>query len=481
MGPKPFRPGRAPAEAPPACPTSRRRMAEVVGAAALAACLRPAVAQVTDLSTRPGEDWPAFLGPGGDGRSSLVPLATDWSRSGPAIAWHVEMGEGYGPPAVALGRVLVFDRVGPQTRLRALGLDTGRLLWQQTAPSAYVDMFGYDGGPRAAPVISDDAVISYDPEGRLTCRSLSDGALRWEVDTAARYHVVANFFGVGSAPLVTGVAGDRQVIVVVGGSPPGSRPTAPDRLDTVRGLDSGLVAFDIATGEERWRASGELASYSSPLLARIDGHDRIVAWMRDRLLLVDPRNGAVLDGIRYRADELFSVNAANPVVVGNEILLSETYGPGSALIDAAGDRLQVVRQDPDNARPPRALRSHWGTPVHHQGHVYGSSGRHAGDARLVCADWKTGAVTWSEPGLGRAGVVFADGHLVVLGEYGDLLLVRATPTRYEEVARARLRSDAPDTKGMELLVPPCWAAPVIARGWLLVRGRGRLVCVDLTR
>lgn len=466
------RSGLAPHHASPRCLTRRHLLA---AAATLGAAPRLHAAPPADLSTRAGEDWPGFLGPSGNGRSSLAPLPTRWPESGPRIAWHLELGEGYGPPAVALGRAVVFDRFGPQTRLRALAAETGRLLWQQTAATDYTDMFGYDGGPRAAPVIADDAVLTYDPEGRLVCRALADGSLRWEVDTAARYHVIPNFFGVGVAPLVIDGAAGRLVVVPVGGSPPGTRPAAPDRLDTVRGLDSGLVAFDLETGAERWRASAELASYSSPMVARIGGRPRIVTWMRDRLLLVDPAQGAVLDSLRFRADELFSVNAANPVVVGSEILLSETYGPGSALVDAAGDRLRIVRTDPPGSRPARSLRSHWGTPVFHEGHLFGSSGRHAGDAQLVCVDWATGQATWHEPGLGRASLALADGHLIVLGEYGDLILARANPERYEEVARTRLRD-----KGSELLVPPCWAAPVIARGLLFVRGRGRIVCVDLT-
>jgi hypothetical protein len=70
-----------------------------------------------------------------------------------------------------------------------------------------------------------------------------------------------------------------------------------------------------------------------------------------------------------------------------------------------------------------------------------------------------------------------DGHLVVLGEYGDVALVRATPERYDEVSRTRLRDPA---AGGELLAPPCWAAPVVARGLCYVRGQGRLVCFALT-
>ncbi|MFM7041297.1 MAG: hypothetical protein ACKO35_03785, partial [Planctomycetaceae bacterium] len=104
-----------------------------------------------------------------------------------------------------------------------------------------------------------------------------------------------------------------------------------------------------------------------------------------------------------------------------------------------------------------------------------ASGRHAGDAALVCVDWRTGAVRWAEEGFGRASLVLTDGHLVVVAEFGDLLLVRATPERFTLVSRARLV----DPSGGPLLEPPCWAAPVVARGLCYVRGAGRLVCIDL--
>jgi len=95
-------------------------------------------------------------------------------------------------------------------------------------------------------------------------------------------------------------------------------------------------------------------------------------------------------------------------------------------------------------------------------------------------DWKTGAVRWSEGGFGRASAVLAAGHLIVLGEYGDLALTRATPQRYDEVSRTRLLDRGAAGPPVDLLVPPCWAAPVVARGLLYVRGKDRLVCLDLT-
>jgi outer membrane protein assembly factor BamB len=429
--------------------------------------------------SRPGEDWPGFLGPTQNGRSSLRGLAVPWGKGGPRIVWTAELGEGYCSPAVAAGKTVVFDRVADEARLRCLAAETGQVLWEQRYPCGYTDLFGYDGGPRACPVIAGDRVITHGPEGLLACWSLASGEPRWRVDTAATYHVVQNFFGVGAAPIVwrAEAGGDGgRVIVQVGGSHPESAPADPQRLDLVRGLDSGLVAFDLGTGREIWRASDQLASYSTPVVARFGGRERLLAWMRDDLLCVDPAHGLVLASFRWRADELFSVVAASPVVDGTEVLLSETYGPGSVLLDFATDPPREIRRDPPTGRPRNALFAHWATPVLHDGCLYGSSGRHAGDALLVCVDWRTGRILWSERGLGRASVAYVDGHLIVLGEFGDLILARASPAGYQEVSRARL-TDPLD--GSDLLVPPCWAAPVIAHGYLYVRAAGRLVCLDL--
>lgn len=429
-----------------------------------------------DLSTRQGEDWGAFLGPHGDGRSGTRGIAATWPASGPGVVWHAPMGDGYCAPTVAGGRAILFDRVDDRLRLRAVVAETGLPLWQVERPVRYVDSFGYDGGPRACPVIVGDRLLAYGPDGGLECRAVADGTLLWEVDTAKDFHVVQNFFGVGTAPLPVDADGRRLVVVQVGGSAPGTTPPSPERLDVVKGLDSGLVAFELETGREVWRASDQLASYSTPVRATIGGRERILAWMRDDLVSIEPGTGRVLDRFRWRSDELFSVVAASPVVAGDRVLLSECYGPGSVLLGVEDDRFREIRRDRAGARPRQALKAHWNTPVLDGGHVWASSGRHAGDAQLVCVDVESGEVRWSEGGLGRSSVTLVDGHLLVLGEYGDLVLARASADAFEEVSRARPVDPA---SGRELLAAPCWAAPVVARGLAFVRGAGRVVCLEL--
>ena len=48
-------------------------------------------------------------------------------------------------------------------------------------------------------------------------------------------------------------------------------------------------------------------------------------------------------------------------------------------------------------RRDKSLMTHWNTPVHHEGYVYGSSGRHTNEAELRCVELATGKVPGASP------------------------------------------------------------------------------------
>ncbi len=128
-------------------------------------------------------------------------------------------------------------------------------------------------------------------------------------------------------------------------------------------------------------------------------------------------------------------------------------------------------------RGRKSLQTHWCTPVYHDGYVYASSGRHSGGAELRCVAWESGEIAWSQPGLRRASLLYADGNLVVLSEDGTLRVVRADPEAFDLVATLRLTDEA----GRPLIRPPAWSPPALAHGLLYVRGDDRLVCLDLAK
>ena len=417
-----------------------------------------------------GADWPKFLGPTADSKSPETGLLTKWGPCGPPVVWHRKLGTGYGIGAVAEGRFYQFDRIEDQARLTCLDAHRGTPLWKFEYPTEYEDLLGYNNGPRSSPVIDGWRVYIFGPEGLLQCVDARDGKLVWKVDTAKKFGVVQNFFGVGSTPVVE----KDLLMVMVGGSPADSQDAGRFDLDRVVGNGSGIVAFDKRTGQVKYAITDELASYSTPQLATIDGRRWCFVFARGGLVAFDPATGKVDFHYPWRARLRDSVNASTPVVVGNEVLISETYGPGSSLLRVKPGGYDVVWRDPPERN--KALQCHWNTPIYHQGYLYGSSGRHSGEAELRCIEWKSGKIQWSQPGLGRASLLYVDGHFICLGEDAELRLVRATEKEYVEVARAIVRETS---DGPPLLKPPAWAAPILAHGLLYVRGEDRLVCLRL--
>ena len=446
-------------------------------------------AQVPDLGTRQqGVDWPRFLGPTGDSKSPETGILQRWPRQGPPIVWQREIHGGYGIGTVSRGRYFQMDRIGDRAILDCVNSQTGEHLWSFDYASDYADIFGYDGGPRCSPVIDGDRVYIFGSEGILHCLRVTDGEPIWKVDTQRQYGVVQNFFGVGSTPIVEG----DLLIVQIGGSPPESQNVPPGRLDRVAGNGTCVVAFHKYTGEEKYRLSDELASYAAPVAATIDSRRWCFVFARGGLLGFAPTSGKLDFFYSWRASDLESVNASTPVVVGNEVFISETYGPGSSLLRVREGGYEIVWRDanPQAARGRRTLHSmqtHWNTPIHHEGYLYGSSGRHSSDAELRCIEWSTGKVLWSEPGLTRCSLLYADGHFICLGEDGALRLIKANPQRYERVSEVILLAeedarDAADRFGFgrqPLLKYPAWAAPILSHGLMYVRGRDRVVCLEL--
>lgn len=415
-----------------------------------------------DLRSRTsGSDWPCFLGPTRDSISAEKGILAPWPKDGLRVVWQCGVSEGYGAPAISRGRLLLFDRVQDRMRLSCLKSETGESLWNFTYPTAFQDNYGYSGGPRCSPVVDDDRVYLHGPEGMLHCLKVADGKLVWKLDTAKQFGVVDRFFGAAGAPVVEG----DLLLVPVGGSPPGSDDVSTGEL---KSNGSALVAFDKYTGKVRYQVGNDLSSCSSPVVATMGGRRWCFLFARTGLLAFDPTTAKIDFHFRWRARSLESMNASNPVVLGDRVFISECYGPGSALLKVKPGGYEAAWTDASRPRD-KSLQCHWMTPIHVDGRLYGSSGRHTGEAELRCVDLATGEVKWSEPDLTRTSLLLIDGHFICLGEDGTLRLLKVNPNKFEEVSRMTLPA----------LQYPCWAAPIVSHGLLYVRGRHRLYCLEL--
>ncbi|MDX1968090.1 MAG: PQQ-binding-like beta-propeller repeat protein [Planctomycetaceae bacterium] len=451
-------------------------------------------------SKRPGEDWPLFLGPRETGVSGETGLLDQWPVAGPPMLWNQKLGEGYAPPSVRCERVVVMHRLRDQEIVECLHAETGESLWKYSYETDFSDPYGYNGGSRCAPILTADRCFTFGPQGKLLCLDLATGARIWENDTTKHWEIPQHFFGAGCTPILEG----SMLIVLVGGQP-----------------NSGVVAFEAATGKVLWESVGKetwdgvtsddpggkpyrwtgeemLVSYSSPVCATIHGERHLLCLMRQGLVSLDPQNGNLRFRYWFRSRTHESVNAARPVVIGDQIFLSAAYETGSALLKVNPDNqsFQVVKRD------KRGMSTHWSTPIALDGHVYGFSGRHEPEARLQCVDLATGELKWDSNGYdeaalanleqdpvtgkirdkttlkavpfpfyGRGSKILADGKFIVLAERGTLALVKPSTEKLEEISRVQFPQ----------MGYPSWAAPVLSRGRLYLRSESHLVCLDLQK
>jgi outer membrane protein assembly factor BamB len=386
-------------------------------------------------------DWPQFLGPDRNGVYSGGDLAEQWPSGGPQKIWEKKIGSGFSNSVVANGRLILFHRVGNDEVVDALDAASGKGIWSYKYPTAYQDDFGFDPGPRASPLVNNGKVYTFGAEGVLTCLDFESGKKIWSVATKDAFGVRKGFFGAASAPLVQG----SRLFSNVGGG------------------KAGLVAFDKDTGKVLWTSTNDEASYSSPVAANFGGKSYIIFFTRNGLVAVEPGSGKVEFQHSWRSRSRASVNAAVPLVVGNQIFLSASYGTGAALFRFDSGTLTRIWSSDD------ALSNHYATSVHHDGYLYGFHGRQEYSQSFRCIELKTGRVRWSEEGFGAGTVTLAGGRLVLLREDGELVLAKASPERFELGPRAKI------------LPGVVRAYPALAGGMLYARNEDTLVCVRLKK
>ncbi len=379
---------------------------------------------------RAGE-WPGFLGPLRNGTLPGESLPDSWPPEGPARLWERPVGSGFSGPVALVDRVVLHHRIGGEEIVWSLDPATGRTQWSYSMPTDYRDDFGFDDGPRATPAAYRGRLYAHGAQGLLVCLDLQSGRPVWQVDTRRQLGASKGFFGPACSPLVEGD------LVILG---PGSA------------VHGGIVALDRATGALRWKASRDEASYSSPVAATIGGSRLAVFFDREGMKAVDLRGGALRFQWPWRPRARASVNAATPLVRGDQVFLTTSYGRGAILLDLSGPAPRQVWSGDSS------LSAHYATPVRHGEHLYGFHGRQERGAALRCVSWQDGTVRWSRETVRNGSVLGAGDRLLILQENGELILIEADPAAYRELDRA------------QILPFGVRAFPALAEGVLYARG-----------
>jgi outer membrane protein assembly factor BamB len=396
-------------------------------------------AAIATLLLAAAADWPQFLGPDRNGTYSGPAIEIQWPEGGPRRVWEKKIGQGFAGPAVVGNRLLLFHRLGNREVVEALDASTGAPLWRHDYGTTYRDDFGFDEGPRSVPVVAEGVVYTFGAEGMLSAIALETGKPLWSVPTAERFKVPKNFFGAAGSPLVL----DGRVLLNVGG------PKA------------GLAAFDARTGSVLWTATDDEASYSSPTAADFGGQRLALFHTRSGLEIVDSAKGTVKHQFPWRSRSRASVNAAVPLVVGDVVFLSASYGTGAAALRLGSSGLTKLWSSDE------VLSSHYATAVHRDGMLYGFHGRQEYGQSFRAVELLTGKLLWSEEGFGAGTVTLASDRLLIVRESGELVVAEASPRAFRVLARA------------PVLPGTVRAYPALADGVLYLRNETTLGAFDL--
>ncbi len=390
-----------------------------------------------------GGDWPQILGPHRDGRAENESLADSWPTTGPKVLWEKPIGRGYAGVAVVGERGVLFHRVENEELVQAFDVRTGKFLWKFAIPSSYVSGISPDDGPRCVPVVHGDRVIVFGAQGTLACLRLADGGKVWSVDTHAEFRAGEGYFGAGSSPIVEG----DKVIVNVGGAKAGA----------------GIVAFSLENGQVVWKATHEDASYSSPIAVTVQGIRHLIVETRLKAVSLNPENGSIRFEVPFGMRGP-TVNGANPTVLGDRLFLTASYGIGAVFAKIGDTSLEKLWDSND------LISTQYATCIADGGLIYGLHGRDdQGQASLRCIDPDKQKIVWQKDDFGYATLLFADGKLIVQKTDGTLVLVKASPSQYTELASAQIFN----TK--------TFALPALAAGRLYARDERTLKCLDLRR
>ena len=390
-------------------------------------------------------DWPQFLGPQRNGvskeKTALTETVDDPDKR---VLWRFKLGSGFAGPVVAGGKCIIHHRIDDHTLVDCLDAETGTPIWQHRHPTTYKDDFGFDNGPRVVPTIIDNDIFVLDANGILQNIDLLSGKQRWTMDLRVRYGTSKGFFGVAAAPVVY-----RKTVIV---------PCGAENKPTVR-------AFDRNSGDLMWETGIGESDYASPVVARVEKRDLGVFFVRSGILVVDLIDGRVVHEEPFRSPIHASVNAASPVVIGDQVFFSSCYDVGAGLWSFQPDdaSLRNIWKQKDR------LDCHYATPVAWNGHLYGYHGRQEQGAELRCIRVVDGAVVWKAPKIATGSVLLADGKLLVLTERGELIMAPASDSAFNPLYRIQVTGA--DTR----------ALPALCQGRFYARDKRQLACIDLRK
>jgi outer membrane protein assembly factor BamB len=339
------------------------------------------------------QDWPAFRGPDGQGRSSESALPLEWSETR-NISWKTALpGLGWSSPVVAAGRVWVTTAVeqrGISLRVMAFDVATGKEL--VNVEVFKIGGFARDINPKNSwasptPIVDGDRVyVHFGADGTAALTFTGDIVWKNKFDYQSQH-------GAGGSPVVYG---DLLIF-------------SCDGSDVAF-----VVALDKRTGKVKWKTNRRGPwdqAYTTPLVIKVGERDQLVSVGAFRAASYDPLTGKEIWRVNY--DDGFS-NVPRPV-----------YGHGLVYIATGFQQPSMIAVRADGTGDVTKTHVAWklqrGAPLTPSPLIVGDEFYMVNDGGIAtCLDAASGTVIWQQRlgGTYSASPVFADGRIYFPAEQG---------------------------------------------------------------
>lgn len=382
-------------------------------------------------------EWPAFRGAERIARQTGTILADSWEDDEPEQLWKVSVGPAWSSFVVAGGLIFTQEQRGDMETIVCYEAETGSEAWVREIETRFEESLG-GPGPRATPTLFAEGLFVMGANGDVLRLDPQTGEIEWQQDLQSVAKREPPMWGFSSSPLVVG----SKVIVHAGGEG-----------------EFGTIAFDIESGEVAWTVASGDHSYSSPQLADVDGTPYVMMLTNTGIQLLSPETGEAA----FDYDWLYNgYRALQPQLVNGDALLLPT-GLG------AGTRKLELTSDGDSIQAKEAWTSRYFKPdfndfVVFEDHAYGFDG-----SIFACLDLNTGDLAWKGGRYGNGQVLLLEdcGMLLVAGEHGEVVLLKADPGSLQEVGR------------FQALEGKTWNHPVVVGDRLYIRNGQEAACFRL--
>ena len=373
------------------------------------------------------QDWPQWRGSNRDGKVTGFTAPKAWPKA-LAQKWKTTVGSGDATPALVKDKLYVFARQGAEEVTLCLDAASGDELWKDKyAAQAVTGAAARHPGPRSSPAVAEGKVVTLGVGGVLSCLDAASGKVVWRKDEFPK--VVPKFFA-ATSPIIV----DGMVIAHLGGAGNGA-----------------IMAFDLSSGDVKWKCTEEGPAYASPALLTVEGTKQIVTLAEKSIVGVGVTDGKLLWQIPF-APRGRAYSAATPIVDGQTVIFTGAgRGTRAVKIEKQGDRF-VAQKLWSNEK----VATQFNTPVLKDGLLFGLSDR----GNLFCLNAKTGQAAWTDAtrrGRGFAAILDAGSVILALSENSELLAFSPSDKQYAELARIKVA----DT--------PTYAHPIVAGSRIFVK------------